>query len=141
MDGARRTSAHALGGAAWQCHPAPRRGTDRPRLLRLAGFSEYGYRYCDPVTGRWPSRDPIGEERGGVNLYGFLSNDALHQIDALGLEAKKDCALKICVKMDKAYYEMYSRGSNPSTPIVNMSAHLKETIGQQFKGLEKHIAD
>jgi hypothetical protein len=23
--------------------------------------------YYDPVTGRWPSRDPIGE-RGGVNL-------------------------------------------------------------------------
>jgi integrase/recombinase XerD len=27
----------------------------------------YGYRYFDPVTGRWPSRDPI-EEEGGVNL-------------------------------------------------------------------------
>ena len=30
----------------------------------------YGYRYYDPVKGRWPSRDPIAE-RGGVNLYGF----------------------------------------------------------------------
>ena len=24
----------------------------------------YGYRYMDPLTGRWPSRDPIGEEEG-----------------------------------------------------------------------------
>jgi len=43
----------------------------------------YGYRYYDPVTGRWPSRDPIGE-RGGLNLYGFLGNDGISRIDVLG---------------------------------------------------------
>jgi len=32
----------------------------------------------------WPSRDPIGE-RGGVNLYGFVSNNAVNRIDFLGL--------------------------------------------------------
>jgi hypothetical protein len=46
----------------------------------------YAYRYYDPVTGRWPSRDPIGE-RGGLNLYGFVSNKPLKWIDILGLEA------------------------------------------------------
>jgi RHS repeat-associated protein len=25
------------------------------------GLLYYGYRYYDPVTGRWPNRDPIGE--------------------------------------------------------------------------------
>ena len=45
----------------------------------------YGYRYYDPVTGRWPSRDPI-EERGGTNLYGFNGNDALSRWDYLGQE-------------------------------------------------------
>jgi RHS repeat-associated protein len=44
----------------------------------------YGFRYYDPVTGRWPSRDPIGE-RGGLNLYGFSANSALDKIDVLGL--------------------------------------------------------
>jgi RHS repeat-associated protein len=44
----------------------------------------YGYRYYDPVTGRWPSRDPIGE-RGGVNLYGFVGNDGVNGRDILGL--------------------------------------------------------
>ena len=43
----------------------------------------YGYRYYDPKTGRWPSRDPIGEE-GGINLYGFLGNNGLSSIDLLG---------------------------------------------------------
>ena len=27
----------------------------------LTGFYYYGYRYYDPVTGRWPSRDPLWE--------------------------------------------------------------------------------
>jgi hypothetical protein len=45
----------------------------------------YGYRYYDPVTGRWPSRDPI-DERGGMNLYGFVGNDGVNQWDLLGLK-------------------------------------------------------
>jgi RHS repeat-associated protein len=48
------------------------------------GYYNYGYRYYDPVTGRWPSRDPIGE-RGGVNLYGFVGNDGVNNTDVLGL--------------------------------------------------------
>jgi RHS repeat-associated protein len=48
------------------------------------GLYYYGYRYYDPVTGRWPSRDPI-EERGGLNLYGFVSNRPIDQTDYKGL--------------------------------------------------------
>jgi RHS repeat-associated protein len=47
------------------------------------GLSYYGYRYYDPKTGRWPSRDPIGEE-GGANLYGFVGNDGANNFDFLG---------------------------------------------------------
>ena len=46
----------------------------------------YGYRYYDPVTGTWLSRDPI-EEEGGCNLYGFLGNDSINLADILGLNA------------------------------------------------------
>jgi RHS repeat-associated protein len=49
------------------------------------GLLYYGYRFYDPVTGRWPSRDPIGE-RGVVNLYGFVGNDGINVTDYLGLE-------------------------------------------------------
>ena len=48
------------------------------------GLYYYLYRYYDPLTGRWPSRDPI-EERGGVNLYGFAGNDGVVNYDILGL--------------------------------------------------------
>jgi hypothetical protein len=47
----------------------------------------YGYRYYDPVTGRWPSRDPI-EERGGLNLYGFVKNSPSTLFDRLGLQSR-----------------------------------------------------
>jgi RHS repeat-associated protein len=45
--------------------------------------ADYGYRYYDPLTGRWPSRDPIGED-GGENLYGFVGNDGVDRVDAFG---------------------------------------------------------
>ena len=47
------------------------------------GLYYYGYRYYDPVTGRWPSRDNI-EESGGVNLYGFGPNSPSKGCDVLG---------------------------------------------------------
>lgn len=44
------------------------------------------FRAYDPDLGRWLSRDPIGE-RGGLNLYGYVGNNALNRSDPLGLQA------------------------------------------------------
>ena len=52
--------------------------------VKNAPLYYYGYRYYDPLTGRWPSRDPIGE-RGGMNLYGFVGNNGVNQWDLLGM--------------------------------------------------------
>ncbi len=49
------------------------------------GLLYYGHRYYAPEVGRWPSRDPIGE-RGGINLYGMVGNDAVNNVDVLGLD-------------------------------------------------------
>ncbi len=49
------------------------------------GLYYYGYRFYDPVMGRWLNRDPI-EERGGINLYGFVNNEAIASGDYLGLK-------------------------------------------------------
>ena len=62
----------------------PRPKTQQSRGLRPC-VAYYGYRYYDPKTGRWPSRDPI-EEVGGVNLYGFVANDGISSWDRLGLK-------------------------------------------------------
>ncbi len=43
----------------------------------------YGYRYYNASSGRWLSRDPI-KEKGGENLFGFVGNDPVRSLDALG---------------------------------------------------------
>jgi RHS repeat-associated protein len=44
----------------------------------------YGRRFYDPKLGRFVGRDPI-EEQGGLNLYGFVANNAVNRWDLLGL--------------------------------------------------------
>jgi len=48
------------------------------------GLYYFGYRYYSPELGRWMTRDPL-QESGGVNVYGFVGNDPVNQVDALGL--------------------------------------------------------
>jgi len=61
----------------------PHRFSTKP-LDSETGLYYYTYRYYDPVTGRWLSRDPI-EERGGINLYWFVRNTPTGWVDLLGL--------------------------------------------------------
>jgi RHS repeat-associated protein len=49
----------------------------------------YGYRYYDPSTGRWDSRDPAGA-RSGPHAYGFVNNEPLNNRDYLGLQTLPD---------------------------------------------------
>jgi integrase/recombinase XerD len=65
-----------------------------PLAAKSDGVADYLYRYYDPVTGRWPSRDPI-EERGGVNLYGFVYNDPEGWFDYLGREPRRNLNVNI----------------------------------------------
>jgi RHS repeat-associated protein len=50
---------------------------------KVTGRILYLYRPYDPDSGRWLSRDPIGEQ-GGQNLYLFVGNDPAKNIDILG---------------------------------------------------------
>jgi RHS repeat-associated protein len=49
-----------------------------------SGLDMAVYRFYDPDLGRWLSRDPIGEA-GGLNLYGYVSNNPVNLIDPDGL--------------------------------------------------------
>ncbi|NCB53214.1 MAG: RHS repeat-associated core domain-containing protein, partial [Clostridia bacterium] len=46
------------------------------------GLVCYTFRPYNPLDGRFISRDPI-EERGGLNLYGFVGNDPVNRWDFL----------------------------------------------------------
>ena len=81
-------------------------------LDQATGLYYYGYRYYDPQTGRWPSRDPIGEE-GGVNLYGFVGNSCLNESDFLGLcEKGKIKDVKVTVQVQTGGANTFSGGNS-----------------------------
>jgi hypothetical protein len=50
-------------------------------LLSFKAHDALGF--YNSSTGRWLSRDPIGE-RGGANLYGFAKNNGINKGDSLG---------------------------------------------------------
>ena len=60
----------------------------------------YGYRYLNTATGRWLSRDPI-EEKGGINLYCFIGNDACDKADYFGLLAMDSvtASIEACLRL------------------------------------------
>lgn len=45
----------------------------------------YGFRYYEPGSGKWLSKDPLAEN-GGLNLYSFLANNGTNAIERLGID-------------------------------------------------------
>ncbi len=56
------------------------------RIDTESGFANFGRRYYDSLARVWISPDPIGFE-GGPNLYAYVMNNPLSNIDLYGLEA------------------------------------------------------
>ncbi len=82
------------------CNPPAKNAPDRRRPpVNDMGVTFYGYRYYDPVTGRWPSRDPI-EEYGGINLHAFVGNNGISRIDLYGLKSCTSQRINLAVKVD-----------------------------------------
>ena len=80
-------------------------------IASATGLYYYGHRYYDSMTGRWPSRDPI-QEKGGMNLYGFVGNDAVNTNDYLGLaKFKCTCAGKTIVLFNNKNEDILDHGS------------------------------
>ena len=53
-------------------------------LMTSSGLYYYGYRFYDPNNQRWLNRDPL-QEKGGLNLYGFVGNNSVNYVDQTGL--------------------------------------------------------
>ena len=48
-----------------------------------SGLLYYGMRYYDPRSGKWLSRDPLGEA-GGLNMFAWCRNDGVNKYDVHG---------------------------------------------------------
>jgi RHS repeat-associated protein len=114
----------------------PQKSMENQRFL--PGVAYYGYRWYDPATGRWPSREPIGEA-GSLNLYSFIGNNGTTDFDILGLcsgsrKALLDAACKaqketekqgvefcaaICCKDGKYTQTKWNRGTKMGCMVPN----------------------
>jgi len=64
------------------------------------GLIYYGMRYYSPTLGRFINRDPV-DESGGINLYGFVSNNPISRVDVLGLSHYET----VCQLVDYSYWK------------------------------------
>jgi len=81
----------------------------------------------DPVTGRWPTRDPIGE-RGGVNLYGFVGNGGVNAWDYLGLMSRESYdKFRVGITLDSQVIE-----EDPSVVSDYRKITLKYSVRMPF---------
>jgi RHS repeat-associated protein len=116
---------------------------------RPSAFPYYGYRQLNPLTGRWVSRDRI-EEAGGVNLYGFVGNDGVGNVDFLGLccpGEKKNCKLigydfasERTHKMSKTKIDEMVEKMVKIAHTTAIVAHSADVAGSAAHGA-KHVAD
>jgi RHS repeat-associated protein len=89
------------------------------------GLYYYGYRYYDPQTGRWPSRDPI-KESGGINIYGYVDNDSINLVDILGMwfaNGAKNAGAKLLNAEGTAYLDGnggYTEDYDQDSPFWNL---------------------
>lgn len=84
----------------------------------VTGLYDYGLRHYDARTGRWLSRDPIGEE-GGVNLYAFVGNDAMNSFDVLGLVGSTVDYATRAGSGDAVAFVHYDDGQFPQTTVIS----------------------
>ena len=104
------------------------------------GLLYYGYRYYDPNSGRWLSRDPMFEitgempeiESGGPNLYATAGNDTINRVDVHGLFAEiKDCD---CCQ-EKALKAHFNKSL---TQITDLKAKIQAAINADAKTVAKY---
>jgi len=104
-----------------------------------SGLIYFGFRYYNSRTGRWASRDPIGEE-GGANIYGFVENAPTEWIDPLGLalyafdgtnnDGYRDSAKRKETNVF-ALFKVYN-GNSAYLPGVGTNDGLLNPIGSAF---------
>ena len=150
--------------------PSPRRRPPRPgnassfRSLRpqkpskmaenAVHVADYLYRYYDPLTGRWSSRDPI-EEEGGVNLYGFVGNATLVKIDILGLlectqawadtkalgnKLRAKCYMEACLAYnEKKIQDLLADIKSRDCPVPSITCECCDDVNAVFRRKDNDI--
>jgi RHS repeat-associated protein len=66
----------------------------------------YGYRFYSAGLGKWMSRDPAGE-KGGLNVYGFVYEDPIDNVDPVGLAGCSQADILDCKRKAKKEHKAF----------------------------------
>ena len=111
-------------------------------LDKETNLYDYGLRHYSVDLMRWTSRDPL-EEKGGNNLYAFVSNNPISDFDILGLASykigKDDPIIKLDIaggsKPATAAYIAFKASLLASLPLIYLSLpHAAEHMNHYLGG-------
>ena len=107
----------------------------------LTGAASDALAFYHPGTGRWISKDPIGEQ-GGLNLYGMVNNNPVNFWDLLGLELPAEFKCCKIVRMTADFtsakepvkYKVSSDGvwNNPTGRTFNGTLYVQCKSGKTW---------
>jgi RHS repeat-associated protein len=92
------------------------------------GLVHFGAREYDPQTGTWTSQDPIGFSGGDTNLYAYVANDPINNIDPTGLIVEQ--AIEIYTIVDSGWdlYQAIRSGCDYSTEATAFGLNLASVL-------------
>ena len=115
--------------------------TGRP-FEASTGMQNNLHRWYEPATGRWTSEDPISFDGGDANLYRYVGNDVLGQVDPDGLKAEDGLYALLGEKMYEAKqngaqsYRNFQELVRPLEPYTDAFGHaitnVKSAADQTF---------
>jgi RHS repeat-associated protein len=90
---------------------------------------QYRNRYYEAETGRFINRDPVGYEAEDFNLYRYVGNDPLDDVDPLGLAQIKHRPVR-SVEPVPVTRESIRRASGPDHPPAYPTSHFHEPLNE-----------
>ncbi|HWW40447.1 RHS repeat-associated core domain-containing protein, partial [Pedobacter sp.] len=98
---------------------------------------DYGARFYDPVIGRWNVVDPLGEKAYDVNLYVYVDNNTVNNLDPTGMETLYGQEAKDAFIKEKEKFLKGDDNNGPGDPIKGRNiVNTKGIIFRKdFKGI------
>jgi RHS repeat-associated protein len=96
-------------------------------------LDNHGFRYYNPITGRYISRDPLGY-KDGANCYIYVGNNPINRIDPLGLWSWSGFGsglISVVTEPFKMAADVVTVAGAKVMGIASEDVHLSSALGQR----------